>query len=355
MHRSLAAFLLSPVAALAAVAPVHAETPRWGAAVLRQPAVWYASPEALALARSVAAHQSPEGGWPKNFDLSRPPPPLAPEGSRNTFDNEGTILPLELLARVTTAQGDAALRASFLRGLDYTLAAQQPSGGWPQFYPLRGGYYDHITFNDDAMIRVMTLLQAVAAGAPPYAFVDAPRRARAAEAVRRGVDVILRTQVRRDGVLTGWSAQHDQRSLQPAWARRFEPPSLSGAESVGIVRFLMSLPHPSAEVVAAVEGAAAWLERSAIRDTALESFTDAQGRLDRRLVAAPGRRLWARFYDLQTGAPVYVGRDSVPHARLDQIEHERRNGYNYVGTWAETLLTRELPAWRARIGRAERS
>lgn len=355
MDRSLAALLLAPAAVIAAAAPAQAQTPRFSTAVLRQPAAWYQTPEALALARSVAAHQSPEGGWPKNFDLSRPPPPLAPEGSRNTFDNDGTTLPLEYLARVITAQPDAALQASFARGLDYTLDAQQPSGGWPQFYPLRGGYYDQITFNDDAMVRVLELLQQVAAGAPPYGFVDAARRARAAEAVRKGVDVILRTQVRRNGVLTAWSAQHDQQTLEPAWARRFEPPSLSGAESVGIVRFLMSLPDPSPEVIASVEGAAAWLQQAALRDTALERFTDAEGRPDRRLAPAPGQRVWARFYDLQTGAPVYMGRDSVPHARLEEIEHERRNGYNYVGTWAETLLTRDLPAWRARIGRAGRS
>ena len=82
----------------------------------------------------------------------------------------------------------------------------------------------------------------VPAGQAPYAFVDAARRARAAAAVEQGVACILRTQVRQGGQLTGWCAQHDEKTLLPAWARKFEPPSLSGNESVGLVAFLLDQP-----------------------------------------------------------------------------------------------------------------
>ena len=54
------------------------------------------------------------------------------------------------------------------------------------------------------------------------------RADRQAAAVARGIDIILRTQVRQNGELTAWCAQHDQETLEPAWARAFEPPSLSG-------------------------------------------------------------------------------------------------------------------------------
>ena len=45
-----------------------------------------------------------------------------------------------------------------------------------------GGYHDGITYNDDAMIEVMELLQAAAAGKDEFAFVPvgARKRARAA-------------------------------------------------------------------------------------------------------------------------------------------------------------------------------
>lgn len=339
---ALAASALTSVvapAALAAEAPVP-----WNAAVLSQAADWYATPAARRIADHVLTHQSPEGGWPKNTPLNLPARPDADPGLANTFDNQATTLPLAFLARMTTATGDAAYAAAFQRGLDYVLAAQYPNGGWPQYYPLRGGYHDHITFNDDAMVRVLTLLRDVAAGRPPYGFVDTAQRARAAAAVSRGVDVILKTQVRQDGRLTVWCAQHDAVTLAPAWARRFEPPSLSGSESVGIVRFLMSLEHPSPEVRAAVEGARAWFERSAIRDTRLESYVNAEGQPDRRLAPAPGADpLWARFYDLQTNAPIYMGRDSVAHADLGDIERERRMGYTYVGAWPAALLRNRTP------------
>lgn len=327
-------------------AAIRAEaTQVWNTAAVRHPADWYAGDEARRLAAMVIRHQSVHGGWPKNTDLFAAPHSNADPGLADTIDNNATTLPLTFLARTVSA-GEAASRPAFDRGLDYLLDAQYPNGGWPQFKPLRGGYHDHVTFNDDAMVNVLKLLQGVARGAPPYGFVDAERKARAAEAVRRGVDLILRAQVRQGGVPTAWCAQHDTDTLAPAWARRFEPPSLSGSESVGIVRFLMSLPDPSPEVIAAVDGAVAWLEKVAIRDMTEVVATDAQGRPDRVLAPRPGARIWARFYELETDRPIYIGRDSVIRYDLNQIEAERRNGYRYVGEWAETLLDHDYPAWR---------
>ena len=339
--------------AMTAAAPVHAETAptRWGTSVVRQPADWYASPEAGRIADSLLLYQSIEGGWPKNTDMMVPPSgPLDPVAA-NTFDNEGTTLPLTFLARVISAGGETpARRAAFDRGLDYVLAAQYANGGWPQFFPLRPGYYSHITYNDDAMVRILTLVSDVAAGRTGYGFVDPDRRARAAEARARGIDVILKTQVVQDGKPTAWCAQHDEVTLAPAWARRYEPPSLSGHESVGVTRFLMSIDQPSPEIIAAVEGAVAWFRSTAIPDSAVERFTDAEGRPDRRVIAAPGQTLWARFYELGTNRPIFMGRDSQIRGSLAEIEQERRAGYNYFDATAARLIQTDYPAWRARVG-----
>ena len=337
-----------------ATGPVRAETPptTWGTSVVKQDASWFASADARRIADTVILYQSAEGGWPKNTDLMvAPTGPLDPDLA-NTFDNNGTTLPLTFLARVIAAGGETpARRAAFDRGLDYVLAAQYPNGGWPQFFPLRRGYYTHITYNDDAQVRLLTLVKDIAAGGAPYGFVDAARKARAADALARGVDVILKTQIVQDGKLTVWCAQHDEVTLAPAWARKFEPPSLSGYESVGITRFLMSLDRPSPQVIAAVEGAMAWFKANGIPDIAVERFTDAGGQPDRRVIPAPGQTLWARFYDLETSRPVFMGRDSVPHGSLAEIEQERRAGYNYWDGAAANLIARDYPAWRARIGR----
>ena len=143
------------------VAAVRAPQVGWGAAVLQQPPEWYASPQARAIADAVLLYQSPVGAWPKNTDLARPRPAAmsaaeaAADPNGNTIDNDGTTLPMEFLARMVLPTGDARYRAAFERGVDYLLAAQYPNGGWPQFFPLREGYYSRITYNDNAMIRVL--------------------------------------------------------------------------------------------------------------------------------------------------------------------------------------------------------
>jgi PelA/Pel-15E family pectate lyase len=339
----------APIAATGAVPQSS-----WDSGVLRHAPDWYGSAEARAVADSVIQYQSRQGGWPKSTDLAAPPRspqdiPSPGDGRANTIDNDATTLPMQFLALMVQATGDARYRASFERGVDYLLAAQYPNGGWPQFFPLRDGYYSRITYNDNAMVNVLTVLRDAAAGKPPYAFVDAERRARAGAAVARGIEVILRTQVKHGGRLTAWCAQHDEWTLEPAWARNYEPPTLSGNESVGIVRFLMDIDRPTPEIVAAIEGAVVWLKNVTINGLRLEEFTAADGMRDRRVVPDPaGSPLWARFYALGTNRPVFTGRDKVMRDSLSEIEHERRNGYAYYGTWPARLLAVEYARWRTR-------
>ena len=110
----------------------------------------------------------------------------------------------------------------------------------------------------------------------------------------------------------------------------------------------MEIERPSPAVVAAIDGAVAWLRAVAIRGLRLETFTDAEGMHDRRVVADPAAGLlWARFYELGTNRPIFLGRDSIVRAKLDEIERERRAGYAYYGTWPATLVERDYPRWRA--------
>lgn len=328
----------------------------WGEAMLRQDPEWYATAEARAAAASVLLYQSSAGAWPKNTNLLSPATPAAlaeieSEGRTNTIDNNATTTPMHFLALVARATGEQKYRDAVLRGVDYLLSSQYPNGGFPQFYPLRSGYYSHITYNDGAMINALELLREVSHGRAPFEFVDTQRRARASDAVGRGIEVILKTQIKQNGRLTAWCAQHDPLTLEPAWARAYEPPSLSGSESVGIVRFLMSIENPSKEIVAAIEGAVAWLRSVPITGQRLESIRRDDGRTERFLVADPqAQPLWARFYELGTNRPLYMDRDSKPRYDFSQIGYERRSGYSYHGTWPASLIERDYPAWRARLG-----
>jgi len=245
---------------------------------------------------------------------------------------------------------EVRFRDGALAGIDYLLRAQYPNRGWPQYFPQRDNYSLHITFNDDAVVRVLTMLRSVAGREAPFAFVDADRRARIRSATERGLDVILNAQIRVNGRLTVWCAQHDAVTLAPAPTRAYELPSFSGSESVRIVRYLMSLPDPSPRVVAAVDAAVGWLRTHALHGVRVERRADPDTPRGYDLFVvdnADAPPIWVRFYDLETAKPIFVGRDGIKGARLSDIEYERRTGYSYLGAYATSLLDEEYPAWVA--------
>ena len=320
---------------------------------------WYGSAEALRIADNVVLYQRDSGGWPKNIDMGKPfdeierPELLAHKKEiDSTIDNGATYTQLSFLARVYTMTLRERYRESFLKGLDYLFKAQYANGGWPQFYPDLSGYYKHITYNDDAMIGVIKLLRDVAAAKPNYAFVDDARRARAASAVEKGIECILKTQVVVNGRKTVWCAQHDEVTLAPAPARKYEVVSLSGGESVGIVRFLMSIKDPSREVMDAIESAVAWFEQTQLNGIKWIEKADASqpGGIDRVVVQDPkAGPIWARFYELGTNRPVFVGRDAIVKYSVAEIEHERRVGYAWYVEEPAKLLNNDYPAWKDKI------
>ena len=154
---------------------------------------WYESEEARKTTDCLLSFQTPAGGWGKNLDNISNPRRMGTGFTeshahyRGTFDNNATIREMRVLGRIAAAQKYAPARAGFLRGLEYILEAQYPNGGWPQVYPLEGGYHDNITFNDGAMINVMRFLDDVANGG--YPFVDDETRARARAAAKKGAAV----------------------------------------------------------------------------------------------------------------------------------------------------------------------
>jgi pectate lyase len=311
---------------------------------LHKPADWFASDDAKRVASNVLSHQSELGGWPKNIDTTAKPYTGDRKDLKPTFDNSATTDELRFLARIFNATHDAQYKDAFLKGYDYIVKAQYPTGGWPQFYPPpEKTYHRHITFNDNAMIRLMLFLRETYTD-DAYGLFDADRKAAARTAFDRGVDCILKCQIKVDGRLTAWCAQHDEKDYSPRPGRAYELVSLSGAESVGIVRLLMSLDDPSPQVIQSVHAAAAWFESAKLIGIKVVRKDG-----DKVVVAdATAPTLWARFYDIQTNKPIFVDRDGVAKSSLDQIGHERRNGYAWYGTWPQPLLDREYPDWKAK-------
>lgn len=324
--------------------------------VLAQAPGFYAGVEAARIARTVLLYQRSNGGWPKNQDMIRRLTDRAAAALRSqknrtdtTFDNGATYTQARFLARVYNATKDRRCRDAFLRAVDFMLKAQYANGGWPQFYPLRGGYSDHITFNDNAMIGVITALREVAEKPRTYSFVDEDRREKAAAAVRKGIECILKCRIVVNGRRTAWCAQHDQRTLAPRKARSYELASISGCESVGVVRFLMSIDKPSPEIVEAVQGAVAWFDRAkltGIRQVTKPDKSRPRG-FDKVVVKdSTAPPMWARFYRIGTNKPIFCSRDGVPKDTLAEISYERRTGYSWLGYYPANLLARDYPAWQ---------
>lgn len=327
--------------------PVFA-APRAATRLLKQSDEWFASEEAKTAAANILTYQSPLGGWPKNIDLAAAPfagtPDQLVDELKPVFDNGATTDEIRFMARMAYATNEPKYLESFRRGVDYILTAQYPTGGWPQSYPPDTLYHRHITFNDDAMVRIMGLLDELAKS-PDDALLDDELRAKAKRAFAAGIDCILRCQVVVDGKLTAWCAQHDEIDYTPRSARRFELVSLSGAETVGIMRVLMSVDPPTPDIVRAVESAAIWLQQ--VKITGLREEIRDHNKV---MIPDPSASaLWARFYEIGTNRPIFADMESVVHYDLAEISAERRNGYDWHGRWPDRLFDQWLPEWRTKV------
>jgi hypothetical protein len=352
-------------------------------------AEFYKTAEARHVAEVVLSFQTPAGGWSKNLDMagaarergqSYATANLAPVASGpGDFDAANTEL--HFLAEMSAAwpgrEGDG-YRASFLRGVDYLLRAQYPNGGWPQVWPLEGGYHDAVTINDDAVTESMEVLARVAEGSAvlvmtpeeehvmrttgsldcvacqmepseDYTFVPAAMRAKAKAAVAKGLVCLLRAQVKVGGGLTVWAQQYDPLTMEPVAARNFEPAALSSGESASVMAYLMGLSKPSAEVERAVDAGAAWFGAHEVIGYTWSGGRGTQG--GRHLTAVEGAGpLWARYYSLGDlakggGKPIFGDRDKTIHDDVSEISLERRNGYAWYGDGPKRVLE-EYAAWR---------
>jgi hypothetical protein len=237
-------------------------------------------------------------------DLPRRPP--------TTLDDNVTQACLRVLMRVDKALGfeDAKVHEAALIALDKLAKAQYPNGAWPQRFveppdpgkfPVRkasypaswpwkwpgAGYYDHYTFNDNSVVDCIdTMLEAA------RIYNDQRYRASA----EKGGAFILLAQM--PDPQPAWAQQYDL-EMHPSWARVFEPPSITGGESQGILKMLMVLFRETGErkYLDAVKPALAYLERSVLPPV--------QGEPSEMRKRA-GEPAVARFYELKTNRPLYV-------------------------------------------------
>ena len=224
-----------------------------------------------------------------------------PKGrNRTTLDDNTTQSALRFLMHLDRGLGykDKQVHSAVEYALEALIKAQFPNGAWPQRYDEfpdakkfavrrasyqeswsrtfpKQRYYTFYTFNDNSIADVVrTMIEAR----------EIYGKAKYQAAAEKAGDFILLAQM--PDPQPAWAQQYDL-EMHPAWARKFEPPSITGGESQGVMRTLIYLYQKTGreDFLAAVPRALNYLKSSEI----------SKGRL-------------ARFYELKTNRPLYFTR-----------------------------------------------
>lgn len=271
------------------------------------------NPVALAAARAAAdaliSGQNKHGGWDHTIDFAHL------DNETVSFDDNQTQSAVSFLLALNQVVKDERLSAATRRALDMMLKTQLENGGWPHMYPPRGNYHDYATFNDngiDDCVRVMI-----------EAHQLDPKDQSVLKSLRRVARFIMISQ--QPPPQPGWAQQYNE-FLQPAWARTFEPASLSPAESVRVINTLIDLYLALGDA------------------TLLEPIPDALRWM--KEIRLPNGK-WARFVELGTNKPLYYDRGRIRVNSVEELHPERRTGYGY-----ENDLTAPLAAVTERYEKA---
>ena len=252
-------------------------------------------------------------------NCSVPNPPPGQDGAAGsphytTFDDNVSQAALRLLMRADRELNfeDEKIHAAAGHALESLLKAQYPNGAWPQRYyefpdpekfPVtKAGYPDswprtwpgpdyrgHYTLNDNSIVDIIDALLEAAR------IYDETRYRAAAE---KGGGFILSAQMPEPQ--PGWAQQYDI-DMHPAWARIFEPPSITGGESQSVMQALLMLYRETGDkkYLEPLPKALAYYRGSALPEVENPSEI-------RQRVCPAGSVCMARFYELKTNKPLYI-------------------------------------------------
>lgn len=263
-------------------------------------------------------------------------------GDVGTIDNDATVQEMRLLAvrykETTNSNYKNTFKSSFNKAVNFLLTMQRKSGGLPQVWPKRNDYSDHITLNDNAMIRAMVTMMDIANGVAPFDsdIIDDATRSKMQGALEKAIDYLLKAQIINNGTPTVWCAQHDTANYAPRPARAYELESKSGSESAGVVWFLMNWPDQTEAIQKSITSAINWYKKTKV--TGLY-FNKKQGVFEERA----GNVLWYRFYEVNNDNYFFCDRGgaSTKTQNFMAISEERRKGYQWAGEYGTALISTE--------------
>ncbi len=265
---------------------------------------------AVDAAQALLYGQLESGGWTASIDFDangshadryRNGKGRAKGKNYSTLDDDKTQAAVCLLMKVDKALDfkNAEIHDATLLALNSLLAAQFANGGFPQGWkepvsvqPVKFAsypdydwrtenrikeYWDYYTLNDGLVGTVARTLHLA-----HQTYGDSKYR----EALLKLGDFLILAQMPEPQ--PAWAQQYNF-NMQPMWARKFEPPAISGRESEDAMETLMFLYEQTNDkkYLAPIESAIAWMKRSLLADGQI-----------------------ARFYELQTNRPLYFVRDT---------------------------------------------
>ncbi|MBX3006531.1 MAG: pectate lyase [Melioribacteraceae bacterium] len=322
----------------------------------------YSPNQILEIADNILLFQKKNGGWAKNYDMlailseeQKSKVTEAKSEQNTTYDNWTTHTHIHYLAQVYAVTRNDKYKEACINGINFVINSQYKNGGWPQYYPPSKGYDKHITFNDGVMSGILTLLNNIVQKLPIYSFVDSTLYNKVRDSYLLGLDCVLKCQIRQNGQLTVWGQQHDFETLEPTWARAFEPPSICNGESSDLVLFLMNLENPNQRIIDAINGAVQWFEKSKIYNLKLKTIRTEpvkyqNSTVTRDVIAVEdfdAPPIWARYYELETHRPLFCNRDKIVVYSLAEVHPERRAGYAWYTNEPKEVL-KKYPEWQER-------
>lgn len=267
-------------------------------------------------AKSLLKCQLATGGWDSDFDfdpekikkyhlrsdLDAGDKEPGKRRSSTTLDDNKTQSALLFLLEMVhepACKDDVELKRCTKFAFDSLLAAQAPIGAWPQQFTgpadptapvLKASYPEtwsrtfpavkytsFYTLNDDNLQQIAKVL---------FRAYELEKDERYLTALKKLGDFFILAQMPEPQPV--WAQQYD-RDMHPVWARKFEPPSVTGYESLGAMEVLHQLWVLTGDdkYLKPIQPALAWFERSKLPDGT-----------------------HARFYELQTNKPLFFVKDT---------------------------------------------
>jgi PelA/Pel-15E family pectate lyase len=284
------------------------------------------------------------GGWQNHIDFDPilrtklayrvEPNPTKRARNYSSFDDDQTQSAIRFLASydATTGFANTSVHSSVLFALDAVVRNQHPNGAWgqvfgnqlananhktvPAQYPeewLRQhpgtDYWLFYTLNDNVMARVIQTM---------WLAYELYGEERYRESAIRGADFLLLAQM--PDPQPAWSQQYNF-DMHPVWARKFEPPAISGGESQAVIETLLNTYARTgdAKYLATLDKALAYLEGSVL----------------------PNGKL-ARFYELKTNRPLYFTKSY----KLTYSDDDMPTHYGFQVPSNLGRLKKQLAKWR---------